>query len=202
MSDERDEMMLTEAARGYRAALPQLPASLDDRIMAAVRARPLPAAGPAAAPAVRPARPSVWRWLVEPQQVRPAWGLALAAAAVLAVVLLPRRQGPVPAPAQVAAATPHADTVYVRFELIAPAARQVALAGSFNGWGDHAIALAKSQSGVWSVTVPLPVGEHRYDFVVDGTRWVADPTAHAQVADGFGGTNSVIVVGPKGVVRS
>jgi len=31
---------------------------------------------------------------------------------------------------------------------------------------------------------------------------VPDPTAHAQVDDGFGGRNSVIIVGPKGLVRS
>lgn len=199
MSEERDDLVLAEAARAYRAALPALPASLDERVMAAVRSRPLPASPPVPA---RPARHPVWRWLVEPQQVRPAWGLALAAAAVLAVWLLPRRQAPAPAPVPLAALAPHTDTVYVRFELDAPAARQVALAGSFNGWGDRTIALAKAPDGIWSVTVALPVGEHRYDFVVDGTHWVADPTAHAQVADGFGGTNSVIVVGPKGVVRS
>lgn len=197
MIEDREDALLAEAARAFAQRLPELPASLDDRIMAAVRQRPQPVAVPA-----QPARrgPAVWRWIMEPKQVRPAWGIPLAAAAVLALWLLPRREAPAPAPAALAART--ADTVYVRFELVAPAARQVALAGSFNGWGDRAIALSKAATGVWSVTVALPVGEHRYDFVVDGTHWVADPTAHAQVDDGFGGTNSVIVVGPRGVVRS
>jgi len=49
---------------------------------------------------------------------------------------------------------------------------------------------------------PLPIGEHQYQFVVDGRTWRPDSTAHAQVDDGFGGTNSVIVVGPKGLVRT
>ncbi len=201
MSDEREDRMLSEAARAYAQRLPQLPASLDDRVMAAVRQRPRPAAEPDVVPIRRPRRPGVWRWLVEPQQVRPAWGIALAAAAVLAVWLLPRRDVPVlQRAAQTALA--HTDTVYVRFELLAPNARAVALAGSFNGWGNQAIALSRGRTGVWSVTVPLPVGEHHYDFVVDGTRWVADPSAQSQEDDGFGGTNSVIVVGPKGVVRS
>jgi 1,4-alpha-glucan branching enzyme len=62
--------------------------------------------------------------------------------------------------------------------------------------------MVRGSDGVWSVTVPLPVGEHRYEFVVDNRRWVPDPTAHSQVDDGFGGRNSVIVVGPKGLVRS
>lgn len=182
---------LERAARAYARGLPQLPASLDDRVMAAVRSRAVPA---------RPRRVrSAWRWLVEPQQVRPAWGIALAAAASIAVWVVARRPE-VPAPLPVAAAV--TDTIYVRFDLAAPAARNVALAGSFNGWDDRALTLTRGAGGTWTVTVPLPVGEHRYQFVVDGERWVSDPTAHAQVDDGFGGTNSVIVVSPKGVVRS
>ena len=89
-----------------------------------------------------------------------------------------------------------------RFELTAPQARSVSVAGSFNGWQVGALALVRDARGVWSATTPLPVGEHRYDFVVNGTQWVPDPTAHAEVDDGFGGRNSVIVVGPKGLVRS
>jgi 1,4-alpha-glucan branching enzyme len=92
--------------------------------------------------------------------------------------------------------------VFVRFELVAPGARTVSVAGSFNGWRVDALPMVRGAAGLWSVTVPLPVGEHRYEFVVDQTRWVPDPTAHSQVDDGFGGRNSVIVVGPKGLVRS
>lgn len=189
---------LDEAARAYRATRPGLPPALDDRVMDVVRRRGVP---------VRPLRrPGVWRWLVEPQQVRPAWGIALAAAAALAVWVVARRDvvpaAPAVAAAPAAPAARAADTIYVRFEIAAPAAQQVALAGSFNDWGDESITLSRNAGGTWSVTVPLPVGEHRYQFVVDGERWVSDPTAHAQIDDGFGGRNSVIVVGPKGVVRS
>ena len=198
MSDERFDERLKEAARAYARRLPELPASLDDRVMAAVRTRALPASAARGADPARRGR--WWRWLVEPQQVRPAWGVALAAAVALAIWLAPRRAAPPATPA--VAALPAADTVYVRFELAAPDAHQVALAGTFNGWDDHATAMTRGSTGVWSVTVPLAVGEQRYDFVVDGAHWVPDPTAHAQVADGFGGTTSVIVVGPKGVVRA
>lgn len=193
MTDEQLERL----AREYRDALPPLPPALDERVMAAVRRRAAPAGITVPEPARR--RPSLVRWFIEPQQVRPAWGVALAAAAALAVFVA-RRPVVVDAPAAAVAAAP--DTIYVRFELAAPAAQQVALAGSFNGWGNDAITLSKSTAGTWSVTVPLPVGEHRYQFVVDGERWVPDPAAHAQIDDGFGGTNSVIVVSPKGVVRS
>jgi 1,4-alpha-glucan branching enzyme len=93
--------------------------------------------------------------------------------------------------------------VLVRFELSAPSAHEVSLAGSFNGWNSSGIALRRSQvPGLWTVTVPLPVGEYQYLFIVDGTQWLPDPTAHAQVDDGFGRSNSVIVVGPRGLARS
>jgi hypothetical protein len=194
--DTGSDEMLEAAARAYARGLPELPAALDDRVMAAVRGRP--------APAVPRARrlPNVWRWLVEPQQVRPAFAVPLAAAAAVALFVVARQTAPRDAAAPVAAAALPSDTIYVRFELAAPAAQNVALAGTFNGWGERSIVLARGVGGTWAVTVPLPVGEHRYQFVVDGERWVSDPTAHAQVADGFGGTNSVIVVSPRGVVRS
>jgi hypothetical protein len=185
---------LAAAARAFGETLPPLDARLDDAVMAAVRART-----PAGAP-------KGWRWFVTPQPVRIRPLLVpLVAAAALVLWLLPGVAGREPAPApgpMAAAASAGRDTVFVRFDLAAPGARDVAVAGSFNGWQPEAMRLARGAGGVWSVTVPLAIGEHRYQFVVDGQRWVPDPLAQALVDDGFGGRNSVIVVGPKGVVRS
>ena len=185
---------LAEAARAYGESLPPLDARLDDAVMAAVRARPAVVA------------PAGWRWFVAPQSVRIRPVLVpLLAAAALALWFLPRGvvQDAAPASEVVAAMAPAPhDTVFVRFDLSAPDAREVAVAGSFNGWRPESMQMVRSAGGVWSVTVPLAIGEHRYQFVVDGQRWVPDPTAQALVDDGFGGRNSVIVVGPKGVVRS
>ena len=185
---------LAEAARAYGESLPPLDARLDDAVMAAVRAR---------TPVVAP---TGWRWFVAPQSVRVRPVLVpLMAAAALALWFLPRGvvQDAAPASEVVAAMAPAPhDTVFVRFDLSAPDAREVAVAGSFNGWRPESMQMVRSAGGVWSVTVPLAIGEHRYQFVVDGQRWVPDPTARALVDDGFGGRNSVIVVGPKGVVRS
>ena len=131
-----------------------------------------------------PARRGGFGWLMTPRtvRVRPVWALPVLAAAALVRVAT--------------------DTVFVHFELAAPQARTVSVAGSFNGWQVGALTMTRDANGVWSATVPLPVGEHRYQFVINGSRWVPDPTAHAEVDDGFGGVNSVIVVGPKGLVRS
>jgi hypothetical protein len=48
-------------------------------------------------------------------------------------------------------------------------------------------------SGIWAATLILPAGQHQYAFVVDGARWVADPSAPA-VDDGFGRQNSVLAL--------
>ncbi len=145
---------------------------------------------------------TAWGWLVEPRsvRVRPVW-IPLAAAAALAVWLVVPRFRPTDVPDVPVAAATLPDTVWVRFELAAPQARRVYLAGDFNRWEPEAVPLVRRGDGTWSVTVPLDVGEHRYQFVLDGTMWVPDPSTDA-VDDGFGGRNSVIVVSPRGVVRS
>ncbi len=146
---------------------------------------------------------SVWRWIVQPQdfRVRPMLAAAVVLLAVgLSAVVLPR--GRVPTPDTVSAAS-GASTVLVQFELRATDAQRVALAGSFNDWNGDVIPLVKnSATGVWTVTVALAPGEHQYLFVIDGEQWIPDPRAHAQVDDGFGERNSVITVGPRGLIRS
>jgi len=183
---------LDRAARELGERVPPLDARVDDAVMAAVRRQAVPAR-----------RRAGWRWFFEPRiiRVRPVWAAAgLAAAAALAIWHgSPTHDAP-RTTAVNQGATP--DTVYVHFALTSPLAHNVAVAGSFNGWDAASLILHQDANGVWEATVPLPVGEHRYSFVVDGQRWVPDPAAQAQVDDGFGGTNSVIVVGPKGVVRS
>lgn len=78
--------------------------------------------------------------------------------------------------------------VYVRFQLMAPEARSVELAGSFSGWSPN-IDLRRMPDGRWAALVPLPPGVHDYAFRVDDERWMPDPSA-PRVADGFGGYNS------------
>jgi Glycogen recognition site of AMP-activated protein kinase len=99
------------------------------------------------------------------------------------------------APAQVAAA-PRTDTVnVVRFVFADPSAKSVELVGDFNEWTKGATNLKPSGApGVWTVSVPLHSGRHEYAFIVNGTRWIADPLA-AKSSDDFGTESSVIHVG-------
>ena len=70
----------------------------------------------------------------------------------------------------------------VRLMFDAPGARRVAVAGDFNRWDADATLLTRERgSRGWSVTLALRDGEHRYAFVVDGTRWVPDPRAERTV---------------------
>jgi 1,4-alpha-glucan branching enzyme len=80
--------------------------------------------------------------------------------------------------------------------LVAPDAKKVAVVGDFNGWdAQHAGYQAQHRGGgVWSVTAPVPVGHHRYSFVVDDSLWVTDPTAPRVVDNDYGVPNSAIVV--------
>jgi hypothetical protein len=202
MRDALDDR-LDEAARALADRLPELDAAIDDRVMAAIKQSPV-ATVAAVGDSVKGAakQSGVLSWWTRPKQVRPIW-IPVAMAATLAAVLLPRTVRLGTTAATVATvATVATDTVYVHFAITAPEARAVSVAGSFNGWNAAALPLRRAPDGSWEATVPLPVGEHRYEFVVDGQRWIPDPSAQSQADDGFGGTNSVIVVGPKGVVRS
>jgi 1,4-alpha-glucan branching enzyme len=88
------------------------------------------------------------------------------------------------------------DTVnIVRFVFADPKASSVQLVGDFNEWTKGATNLKPSGApGVWTISVPLHPGRHEYAFIVNGTRWIADPLA-TKSSDDFGTESSVIHVG-------
>jgi hypothetical protein len=162
-----------------------LSAGFDARVMAAVRQ------------ARRPSRwVLAWEWVREPRLVAlsPLGGLAMAASVAALVTLgvwaaVPRGVTP-----GVASSSAELGEV-VQFVLHAPAARAVAIAGDFNGWDAERTPLVAAGSGVWSVALRLAPGRYTYTFVVDGTRFVADPAAPRAVGDDFGTPSSVVTVG-------
>jgi len=90
--------------------------------------------------------------------------------------------------------TRNAGTVTVRFVLNAPDAQSVQLAGDFTSWNPEGYALKKiGAEGTWEITVPLKKGRvYVYNFVINGTTWIADPKVPAMVDDGFGGSSSLL----------
>jgi Glycogen recognition site of AMP-activated protein kinase len=166
--------------------------SFDKRLMERVRAE-----GSMLYPQ-RAARP--W-WRAERVfRIAPLTGLALAAgiAAIIAVSGIAigthiSRVAPVTAVARVTAGR---DTVQVvRFVFVDAGAKRVELVGDFNEWAKGTTQLSRSGApGVWAVSIPLSPGRHEYAFIINGSRWVADPFA-AKSSDDFGTESSVIRVG-------
>jgi 1,4-alpha-glucan branching enzyme len=80
----------------------------------------------------------------------------------------------------------------------APNARQVFVAGTFNGWGADTTPMKRGRQGKWTAKVHLPPGSHEYKFIVDGV-WCCEPGCDgphagctACVANEFGTMNRVI----------
>lgn len=88
-----------------------------------------------------------------------------------------------------------AATVDVRFVLVAPEARSVWLAADFNQWSADGHALSRNPDGSWEITVPLRKGRaYAYNFVIDGERWVVDPSSPSRLDDGLGGSSSSLTL--------
>jgi Carbohydrate-binding module 48 (Isoamylase N-terminal domain) len=150
---------------------------------------------------MRPRRP----WLTTPRtwQLSPLTLLAATLMLVLGVSAITARltggdgtvaRATTAEPATRLAAASNANAQVVRFTLTAPDAQRVSLVGDFNNW-DPTVSTLQQQNGTWTIVIPVTPGRHQYGFVVDGSRWIPDPTA-AQSADAdFGSSNSVVYVG-------
>jgi hypothetical protein len=173
MTEEFDPAIERATARAKESVTLSL--DFDERVMAAVRAE---------------------RWAS-----RAGWRrLALAAgigALMLGSGLVGRMTAPRNDSASIAGATaaPNLAGQSVEFVVSAPGASRVTLAGDFNAWSTTATPLrATGEDGVWSVTIPLSAGRHEYAFVVDGERWLPDPTAPRAQGGDYGPPNSVVTV--------
>ncbi len=75
-------------------------------------------------------------------------------------------------------------------------AATVVLAGDFNDWSTEATPFERREDGIWQARVSGPAhGQYRYKLVIDGGRWIEDPSNAARVPDGLGGFNSLVSVG-------
>jgi 1,4-alpha-glucan branching enzyme len=83
----------------------------------------------------------------------------------------------------------------VRFTVVVPGAKQVFLAGSFNGWKKDGIPMnIGGGTALWWIDVPLQEGEYTFMYLIDGVRWLTPPSADDFVTDDFGQTNGVVIV--------
>ncbi len=104
-------------------------------------------------------------------------------------------------PAVMAASAPRAESRkpessksnHVSLEFVKAGAKQVFVAGSFNGWKPESTPLSLKGNGRWVGDLAIKPGRHEYLFVVDG-QWLPDPNAKETVQNPFGGKNSVLIV--------
>ena len=153
---------------------------LDDTVMARIASSPSGAQRSLA---------RIWAWLRRPREiaVSPLSGLVIAAAAALLLWAAPHGDR--------SARQEASATTAVQFVVVAPGARTVSLVGDFNNWDARLTPMRGAPDGrLWTVTIPLSVGRHRYAFLVNGSRWQADPSA-PRAQDDFGAPSSVVTVG-------
>lgn len=96
--------------------------------------------------------------------------------------------------ANVLASQTPAPKVSVALTYLAPEAKSVAVAGSFDPWWQKLHPLKKDAKGRWLVVLELAPGRYEFHFRVDG-EWRHDPRLPS-VDDGLGGRNNVLVVFP------
>lgn len=84
-------------------------------------------------------------------------------------------------------------TKNVHFDLHAPEAQMVSLAGDFNGWDVNSLPMKKNRQGTWKASVSLEPGRYEYRFWRDGA-WQDDPVAQERVSNPFGSVNCIRIV--------
>lgn len=137
-----------------------------------------------------------WFWARTPKSLT-ATPLRIAAAALAAGVLLlaviPMSRPPDAPRSQAVPAT----RLTVTFRLPDPEGRihAAAVIGSFNNWNPKGFQMNFAPDrGAWLLQVQLPAGSHEYVFLLDESLVFPDPEAPLTREDGFGNTNSVLLV--------
>ena len=75
-------------------------------------------------------------------------------------------------------------------------AASVSVAGDFNEWNRTTTPLERNGAGLWSTEIAVPhAGRFEYKFIINGQRWMEDPSNGMKTPDNHGGLNSVIVIG-------
>lgn len=87
------------------------------------------------------------------------------------------------------------DTSVVTFRFIRPQAREVFLAGDFNGWDPRATPMRRTKNGTWICCLELPEGVYRFKYVVDGD-WYLDYASFGIEFDTFAWNSVVLVRAP------
>jgi hypothetical protein len=104
--------------------------------------------------------------------------------------------------ATVVAAAPKVQVIKeVKIFFYYPPAQKVAVTGDFNDWDADGVPLkVAGKPGLWETELRIPPGVYSYNFIVDGELLVPDPNSPNQMPDGYGGTNSLLLVKGEGSI--
>ncbi len=90
---------------------------------------------------------------------------------------------------------PRAENGRLMFVFHDDRARSVSVAGDFNGWSQVATPLTRNESGLWFTEIVVPgAGRFEYKFIINGQRWIEDPSNGMKAPNDYGGLNSVLVI--------
>ncbi len=81
----------------------------------------------------------------------------------------------------------------ITLSLNAPEAKEVYLAGEFNGWKLDENSRMEKTNGLWSKSINLDSGKYRYRFVIDGN-WSEDPGNPLKQVNPYGTMDSLLEV--------
>jgi 1,4-alpha-glucan branching enzyme len=86
------------------------------------------------------------------------------------------------------------DYCKVKFVFTAENADTVEVLGLNSDW-ENSIILKKKKDGSFAGEVSLPKNsQHQFKYRINASSWLNDPEADTEVANAFGGTNSVITL--------
>jgi len=84
------------------------------------------------------------------------------------------------------------DYCKVKFSFAPENAETVEVLGLNNDW-ENAIILKKKKDGTFSADISLPKDtKQQFKYLVDKTEWINDADADGELANEYGGTNSVL----------
>lgn len=82
----------------------------------------------------------------------------------------------------------------VTFEVEAPEATQVIVAGDFNNWDEKEFELKKLKSGIFKGTIDLEKDNaYQFKYIIDGV-WTLEDEADGKVTNQFASENSVVTL--------
>jgi hypothetical protein len=86
------------------------------------------------------------------------------------------------------------DSCEVTFQMAAPDARNVFLAGEFNNWQLEPLTFREGDNtGVWERRFSLRPGNYQYKYFIDG-QWIVDPENPLRIVNERGSVNSLLKV--------